>query len=107
MTLRTRLLAGVVGLVAAAAHAGDKPLSYGRDIRPILSENCFFCHGQDPNQRKGDVRIDTAEGQKAVLTPGKPAESELVKRIFATKPAEQMPPAKSNRHLSAEQKETL
>ena len=107
MTLRTRLLAGVVGLVAAAAHAADKPLSYGRDIRPILSENCFFCHGQDPNQRKGDVRIDTAEGQKAVLTPGKPAESELVKRLFATKPTEQMPPAKSNRHLSAEQKETL
>ncbi|WP_020470065.1 PSD1 and planctomycete cytochrome C domain-containing protein [Zavarzinella formosa] len=108
MTLRTRLLAAVVGLMATTTHAGEgKPLAYGRDIRPILSENCFFCHGQDPNQRKGDVRLDTAEGQKAVLKAGKPAESELVKRILSEKPGEQMPPPKSNRHLSAEQKETL
>jgi len=92
----------------AVAHgAGPEPLSYGRDIRPILSENCFFCHGQDPNQRKADVRLDTADGQKETLVPGKPNESELVKRILTEDASELMPPAKSNRKLSKEQKEKL
>ncbi len=84
------------------------PVSYGRDVRPILSENCFFCHGQDPNQRKAELRLDTRDGQRAgdVVVPGKPDASELVARILATD-AKKMPPAKSNRKLTDEQKEIL
>jgi len=105
-----KLLAAMIPLAFALSAAGGaepKPVSYGRDVRPILSENCFFCHGQDPNQRKADVRLDTEAGQREALVPGKPNESELVKRIFSHEPAAMMPPAKSNRKLSKEQKETL
>ncbi len=103
---RLFLLLGLVGLPSSLAAA---PISYGRDVRPILAENCFFCHGQDPNQRKGDLRLDTRDGQKAegVLVAGKPDESELVRRIFSREKGRQMPPVKSNRHLTAQQKETL
>ena len=108
MPLRTRLFAAALGLILSVpAMAETRPVQYGRDIRPILSENCFFCHGQDPSHRKGDLRLDTAEGQKASVKPGKPAESELIKRILSAKPGEQMPPPKSNRHLSPAQKELL
>jgi len=89
-----------------ALAAEPPPLSYGRDIRPILAENCFFCHGQDPNKRKADLRLDTAVGQKTVITVGKPDASELVKRLLATDDS-LMPPVKSNRKLTPAQKETL
>ena len=84
----------------------DRPVYYGRDIRPILSENCFYCHGQDPNQRKGDVRLDTKDGQLlgGLVVPGKPQESLLIERIHHTEASKLMPPAKSNRKLTPEQK---
>jgi hypothetical protein len=87
----------------------QRPISYGRDIRPILSENCFYCHGQDPNQRKADIRLDTKEGQRSggIVVPGKPGESALVERIHHTEASKLMPPPKSNRKLSAEQKALL
>ena len=99
--------------LAAAAQAAT-PLDFNRDIRPILSENCFYCHGQDPNKRKGGMRLDVREeAMKAVesgeiaIVPGKPDASSVVGRIFSTDSDEQMPPPKSNRRLSAEQKELL
>jgi len=99
------LLAGLPQKTAAAAP----PVSYGRDVRPILAENCFFCHGQDPNHRKADLRLDTRDGQKAegVILAGKPDESELIARIVTDEKSRLMPPPKSNRHLTAAQKETL
>ncbi|QVL31239.1 DUF1553 domain-containing protein [Telmatocola sphagniphila] len=92
------------GLLRAAP-----PVSYGRDVRPILSENCFYCHGQDTNHRKADLRLDTAEGQKAekLIIPGKPSESELVQRILSHDADKMMPPPKSNRKLTDAQKEIL
>ncbi len=84
-------------------------LEYNRDIRPILAENCFACHGPDSAARKANLRIDlrdTAIEMKAIV-PGKPAESELITRIFADEPKELMPPAKSHKKLTAAQKETL
>jgi len=100
--------AAVLGGLILLPHA-EPPVSYGRDIRPILSENCFYCHGQDPNQRKADVRLDTLAGQRAegIVVPGKPAESSLLERIHATEASQLMPPPKSNRKLTADQKKLI
>ncbi len=89
-------------------------LDFNRDIRPILADNCFQCHGQDASKRKGELRLDTREGAvgkaesgEIAVVPGKPAASALVARIFSTDKDEQMPPAKANRTLTAEQKAVL
>jgi len=101
----------VFALFAAATAQGAAPaaaIEYDRDIRPILSENCFFCHGADANKRKGKLRLDDFENAtKKAIVPGKPDESELIKRIFSTDPDEKMPPPDSNRHLKEEQRELL
>src|SRR5580698_5722657 len=69
-------------------------LEYNRDVRPILAENCFACHGPDSAARKAGLRIDRrddAVSMKAIV-PGKPTESALIARIFSLDAAEQMPP---------------
>jgi len=85
------------------------PVDFGRDVRPILSENCYQCHGQDAEAREGKLRLDTREGQRkeGVIVPGKPDESELILRIFATDVEERMPPLESHRSLTEVQKQTL
>ena len=101
--------------MTASVSAGlARDLVYNRDIRPILSENCFACHGTDSKKRKGDLRLDEEAGAKATLEEGRvaiksgdPAGSELWKRINETDPDEVMPPPKTHKTLSAEQKETL
>ncbi len=83
-------------------------IDFNRDIRPILSENCFHCHGSDPKARKAKLRLDTAEGaHQSAVVPGKPQESELITRILSTDPEEVMPPPDSNRRISKEQKALL
>ncbi len=88
-------------------------VSFTRDIRPILSDNCFHCHGPDESTRKAKMRFDTREGIFAErkgrfpIVPGKPDESEIVKRIFSTDPDEQMPPPDYPRQPTVAQKETL
>ena len=95
--------------LSASAAVAAAPLSFNRDIRPILSENCFYCHGQDPNHREADLRLDIREValEAAAIVPGKPEKSLLVEHIFSSDPDELMPPPKSNRTLTAEQKEKL
>ena len=90
--------------------AGEpEPVEFNRDIRPILSENCFFCHGQDPKHREADLRLDEPEeatrdlGGYAAVVPGKPGESELLTRLRSHDKDEVMPPPKSNRHVTPEQ----
>lgn len=85
------------------------PIHFNRDVRPILSEKCFLCHGADPNKRKAKLRLDDRDValEKGAIVPGKPDESELIKRILSADPEEQMPPPSSNRHLNAAQKEIL
>lgn len=102
-----RLALGLLALSAARALAA--PLDYGRDVRPILAENCFQCHGQDAGTRKGKLRLDTHEGQgkPGVIVAGKPDESELIARILSPYEDERMPPADSPRTLSAAQKDVL
>ena len=88
-------------------------MDFNREIRPILAANCFACHGPDAAERKADLRLDTKAGAladlggHAALVPGKPDESELVRRIASADPDEMMPPAASGKKLSAEQIELL
>ncbi|MSU58242.1 MAG: DUF1553 domain-containing protein [Pedosphaera sp.] len=103
------LLPAIAPAVAAAKPVTPDNVRFNRDVRPILSENCFQCHGADANKRKAKLRLDVREVavDKGAFVPGKPEESELIKRIFSTVADEQMPPPDSNRHLNARQKEIL
>ncbi|MBX7207649.1 MAG: DUF1553 domain-containing protein [Verrucomicrobiaceae bacterium] len=102
----------LVPLLCAAAGAGfadgtlpDK-IEFNRDIRPILSDACYQCHGPDKNRRKADLRLDVERDAKAkhdgrfVITPGKPADSELMRRITTDDKDDQMPPPDSKRQLN-------
>lgn len=91
------------------AHAESPALDFNRDIRPILSENCFYCHGQDANKRKADLRLDVRDVaiSSGAIAPENVAASQLIARINSADPNEMMPPADSNRRLSPEQKKTL
>lgn len=92
----------------AGASAGER-LGFNRDIRPILSENCFSCHGPDSAARKADLRLDMRDAaiKAGALVPGKPDESELIARIVADDPGETMPPPASHKRLTSEQKQKL
>jgi Protein of unknown function (DUF1553)/Protein of unknown function (DUF1549)/Planctomycete cytochrome C len=90
------------------------PVDFDRQIRPILSENCFTCHGPDEQQRKAKLRLDTREGLFGKLrgtghavVPGNPAESELLARILSTDDDERMPPAKTQKRLAPRQVELV
>jgi hypothetical protein len=103
-------LALVLALAATSAADDEAKLDFNRDVRPILSNACFACHGPDANERQADLRLDTSEGALAsgyVVVPGEPEESELVRRIFSDDEAEQMPPADEEKQLTAAQKEIL
>jgi hypothetical protein len=78
---------------------GAERVEFNRDVRPILADTCFQCHGPDAKNRKGELRLDTVEGKTAV--------KELVRRIETTDKDEVMPPPKSPRQLTAAQKTTL
>jgi hypothetical protein len=104
----------VLAFVLAWAFAGHSSAAeakpqYNRDIRPILAENCFACHGPDKMSRKAGLRLDIRA--KAVdsgaIVPGKPDESALVERIFSTDRRDMMPPPKSLKKLNPEQKKLL
>ena len=89
------------------ATAGE--IQFNRDIRPILSENCFACHGHDKNQRKADLWLDDRDVaiKQGAIIPSKPAGSKLVARIFAEDPDDIMPPSKTHKTLTPAQKELL
>lgn len=109
--LKRPLAIGCAWLCLASAFsvlAADK-LSYNRDIRPVLADNCFHCHGPDAKARKGKFRLDVREDAvaKSAIVPGQPKESELIARIFAVKPDDMMPPPEEHKTLTAAQKEML
>src|SRR5262249_38634082 len=91
------------------AQAESPALDFNRDIRPILAENCFYCHGQDANKRQAELRLDIRDAaiEAGAIVPNDPRASELISRINATSPQELMPPPKSNRRLTPEQKKRL
>ena len=86
------LLLGYAGLslLDCAAFAGPPSLDYNRDIRPILAENCFFCHGQDANKRQAELRLDVREVaiEAGAIVPEDPLASELILRINSKDPKE-------------------
>jgi hypothetical protein len=94
---------------AAADDELPEVVEFNRDIRPILSNHCFVCHGPDNNNRKAKLRLDvekSAHGDRGgykVVEAGKPAESELIRRIISKEPTERMPPAKVSKGLTARQ----
>lgn len=96
---------------ASLAKAADAEVSFNRDVRPILSDKCFLCHGPAAATRKAELRLDTPDGallgKTPAVVPGKPGESPLVKRIHSSDEAEVMPPHDSNKSLTAEEKEIL
>jgi len=96
-------------LVPSSATAEEKPLAYNRDIRPILFDNCFSCHGPDSASRQGDLRLDRREAavEKAAIAPGDPAASEMIRRILSDDLDEQMPPPVTKKKLTNAQKELL
>ena len=97
----------------AAEHAAAAPIEFNRDVRPLLSDTCYQCHGPDQAKRKADLRLDLEASAKAKLgdhfaiVPGQPAKSELIRRITTSDPDDRMPPAKSGRQLTAPQIEVL
>ncbi len=95
-------------ITAPALSAAEK-LSYNRDVRPLLSDTCFKCHGPDKANRKGKLRLDDREAAlaKEAFVPGKPAESELIKRLHHSDPDEVMPPPDSVRQLTDAQKKII
>src|SRR5438093_5736637 len=100
------------GLAVAAMAVAS--LKYNRDIRPILSENCLACHGADSAARKASLRLDrreeailTRKDSQPAIVPGKPEASALVSRIYATDPDDRMPPTKTHKVLTPQQKDLL
>lgn len=99
-------------LLPAAARAAQ--VDFNRDIRPIFAANCLKCHGIDEGSRKAKLRLDVREtaigpaksGERAIV-PGKPGESELIRRVFSEDADEVMPPTKTKIILTATQKNLL
>ena len=97
-------------ILALATVANAVPLSFNRDIRPILSNNCYQCHGPDSAARKANLRLDREANSRAELksgssaiVPGNLEDSELIYRITTSDVDEKMPPADSHRKLTPQQ----
>src|SRR6266404_2762616 len=110
LTMTICLVAGSLGIRAAQAAAATLgPVAFNRDIRPILSDNCYSCHGPDKDKRKAKLRLDTHDGlfdaikDRRPIVPGKPDQSEMFRRITSTDPDELMQKSGSGKTLSVRQ----
>jgi len=99
----------LLGLLFSGNLVAEDKLDFNRDIRPILSDNCFLCHGPAASTRAAELRLDKREPAIAAnaIKPGNPSESDLVDRIFSDDPDSIMPPPDSNKKLTSQQKEIL
>lgn len=96
------------GEVNTSVSAAEKALSFDRQVRPILSDKCYPCHGPDAEAREADLRLDTQAGLlEHIVVPGQPYGGEFVARIMSDDPDVQMPPPDSKLALSDEQKRIL
>jgi hypothetical protein len=102
-------------VLAALPLSAAEKLEFNRDVRPILSDKCFHCHGADASHRKGDLRLDIraealkpAESGEIAIVPGKPERSEVVKRVeLGHDDDDVMPPEKSGKPLTSAEKTIL
>jgi len=106
------LIAIAVGL-CGVTRAAEPPIEFNRDVRPILADHCFQCHGPDARQRQADLRLDTGEGAHAkrdsgtAVVAGQPEQSELLGRVSSTDPDLRMPPPDKGRKLTEAETATL
>ena len=107
------MLVAVLALAAANA-AEPETVRFNRDVRPILSNTCFYCHGPDEKKREAKLRLDRreealkkAESGEVPIVPGKPDESEVIRRLFSSDRDDVMPPPKAHKDLTKAQKETI
>jgi len=109
VTLRVPIVSLVLLSAVASLRAdGQRPISFNRDIRPILSDRCYLCHGPDEGTREADLRLDLrGDSALAALAPGHAEMSEVVKRIFSTDPDEVMPPPESHKSLTPAERDTI
>lgn len=111
---RILTLSAALVLGSLAAAKADAPISFNRDIRPILSDKCFRCHGFDVNHRKAGLRLDLREAAlepaksgEVAIRPGDPEKSELIRRITSADAEEVMPPPKEHAALKPQEIATL
>lgn len=103
-----RIVAAVLIMAWSMAGAvrANEPIEFNRDVRPVLADKCFACHGPDKNKRQADLRLDTEAGLHGTadgpgpVVPGKPLDSELLRRIKATDPEQVMPPPDSGKQIT-------
>jgi hypothetical protein len=109
------LAACLVACTSLEVQSEELPVSFGRDVRPILSENCFACHGPDADARQAELRLDTREGalaklesqDQAAISPGDRQASPLWQRVSSADPDEMMPPPETRKALTANEKAIL
>ena len=86
----------------------SEPINFNRDVRPILSDNCWSCHGPDKGNRKAKLRLDISDHSKSgVIIPGNALESTMIERILSNDADEVMPPIDHRKKLTVEEKEIL
>ncbi|MFO0881049.1 MAG: PSD1 and planctomycete cytochrome C domain-containing protein [Gemmataceae bacterium] len=120
MTAHHSRAVGTLALLAVSCavtvlHADGPPakptqkVDFNREIRPILTETCFACHGPDPKKRKADLRLDQRDAaiKHGALVPGKSVGTEMFDRLVSTEPGKLMPPAKSGKKLTPSQIELI
>ena len=108
--MKTLLFASLAPIVVLAAEPPvPAKVEFNRDVRPILSDNCFYCHGNDPKHREADLRLDIREEavKAEAFVPGKVKDSELIARILTNDEDDLMPPPDSHKKLTQRQKDVL
>ncbi len=105
MNVQTRWLAAVLVTVLHANHVRSTDVEFSRDIRAVLSDKCFLCHGPDEENRRGDLRLDIRDSaiDAGVLSPGKADASEVIARITSTDPDVVMPPPSTGKAVTADE----
>src|SRR5947207_16016720 len=113
-TMMNRFLPAVLVAAVALPVSGAEKLHFNRDIRPLMSDTCFHCHGPDKNARKAGLRLDIreealkpAKSGELPIVPGKPEQSEIIKRLFTSDKDDLMPPEEAHKTFTPEQKETF
>ena len=103
------LFSWVLLVIACLEVQAQNPLEFNQDIRPILAEHCFACHGKDSKTRAAGLRLDLRDEaiDAEAVVPNKPGESALIDRIYSDDPDEVMPPPDTKKKLTASQKEKL